>query len=238
MLFLAGVLFGGACGGEDEGGGEAGPFQLTVTPEFVQGIVPGEAIPVLVSVTDSDPGSGEVSLAATFPAGIVSVEPERVAGGQIAEVTLTADAVSEEVVSELRITATRGSEEHTATREVIVMPFENDRAEMATDVLELFTAWLQREHSDLGITSETRFDGAMIAPRLLVVSHYLFMSEAYELGIAWHVMVAPDDWAELYLRPRDDLAPTRAFRLSSWSAALAGEPVNFVEVVPPQEVVR
>jgi hypothetical protein len=51
-------------------------------------------------------------------------------------------------------------------------------------------------------------------------------------------MVAPDDWAELYLRPRDELRPTRAFRVSSWSAALAGEPVEFTEVAPPDEVVR
>jgi hypothetical protein len=85
---------------------------------------------------------------------------------------------------------------------------------------------------------ESEFEGAMVAPRLLVVSHYMFTNELYELGVSWHVTVAPDDWAELYLRPRDELHPTRAFRVSSWSAALAGEPVEFTDVAPPDEVVR
>lgn len=51
-------------------------------------------------------------------------------------------------------------------------------------------------------------------------------------------MVAPDDWAELYLRPRDSLTPTRAFRLSSWSTALGGGRVEITDVAPPAEVVR
>jgi hypothetical protein len=209
-----------------------------VAPQFVQGIVPGEAVPVLVSVTDSVRGAGDVSLAATFPAGSVSVEPARIAPGEIAEVTLTADSVIDEVVSELIITATRGSVQQTANREVIVMPFENDRGEMAADVLGIFTPWLAREHPDLDITPEIRFEGVMVAPRLLVVSHYMFTNESYELGISWHVMVAPDDWAELYVRPRGEPRPTRAFRVSSWSAALAGDQVEFTEVAPPEEVVR
>jgi hypothetical protein len=71
-----------------------------------------------------------------------------------------------------------------------------------------------------------------------VVSHYEFTNDDYELGLSWHIMVPPDDWSELYLRPRDELNPTRAFRMSSWSAAMEGGEVEFTEVSPPAEVVR
>ena len=51
-------------------------------------------------------------------------------------------------------------------------------------------------------------------------------------------MVAPDDWAELTIRPRDQLTPTHAFRLNSWSAAVAGGDIQIETVEPPPEVIR
>lgn len=244
-ILLAGLFVSVACGGDDGNGGGrdggdggAAPFELLVSPMFVQGLVPGEPVPVLVSVSDMRADAGEVALAATFGAGSVSVEPDRIAPGEVADVTLIGDAVTDDVAAELAITATRGSVEQTATREIIVVPFEDDRGPMAADILGIFTGWLSREHPELGITSEDEYESAMVAPRLLVVSHYMFQDDEYELGVSWHVMIAPDDWAELYLRPRDELRPTRAFRVSSWSAALAGDPVEFSEVPPPDEVVR
>ena len=73
---------------------------------------------------------------------------------------------------------------------------------------------------------------------LLVVSHYAWFTDDAEIGLAWHIMVAPDDWAELTIRPRDQLAPTQAFRLNSWSTALAGGDIEIDAIEPPPEVTR
>jgi hypothetical protein len=66
----------------------------------------------------------------------------------------------------------------------------------------------------------------------------MFDNDDYELGVSWHIMVPPDDWSELHIRPKDSLTPAQAFRLSPWSAALAGEDVEFTEVAAPAEIVR
>jgi hypothetical protein len=66
----------------------------------------------------------------------------------------------------------------------------------------------------------------------------MVFDEEYEIGLSWHVMLAPDDWSEVYIRPRNETAPVRAFRLKSWSTTLEGGPAEFTEVDPPAEIVR
>ena len=51
-----------------------------------------------------------------------------------------------------------------------------------------------------------------------------FFDDRWELGLAWHIMLAPHDRAKLCLRPRDELAPTPAFEIASWSTALGATP--------------
>jgi len=234
---VAGTFFVAACG--DGGDGEKeGPFELIVHPQFVQGALPGIPVTLLVTVHDVEGGSGEVSLSAAFSGGTVTVSPETITTGEVAEVTLTADAVDEELETAVNVTGERGSVEQTASRAVVVMPWEDELGPMAADLLEVFTEWLAESHPELEIGPEREFDGNVVAPRLLVVSHYLFADEEYELGLSWHVTIQPHDWAELYIRPRDALTPTKAFRVSSWSAALEGGEVEFTEVSPPEEVVR
>ena len=69
---------------------------------------------------------------------------------------------------------------------------------------------------------------------MLEVSHYLFLSESWEMGLSWHIMIAPYDWARIYLRPRSEVAPTAAFEISSVSDP-ASDPWP---IVPPDEVDR
>jgi hypothetical protein len=51
-------------------------------------------------------------------------------------------------------------------------------------------------------------------------------------------MVARDDRADIYIRPRDQLRPTAAFRLSSWSMALEGGDYDIAPTEVPEEVSR
>jgi hypothetical protein len=68
----------------------------------------------------------------------------------------------------------------------------------------------------LGISSETVWIGTIVNPRILVVMHYMFYSENWEMYVTWHVMIPPYDWTKIYLRPRfTETQSTMAFEISS-----------------------
>jgi hypothetical protein len=233
-LVLMLVVSLGACGDDDAPVG----FTLEASPEFVQGVIPGAHTGILVTVRNDAPTDEPVSLSVTATGATAAPVPE-VAAGEVAEVWVTPDAgLPDEAVVEIVVTGTRDGFESTVTRSATVFAWEDDREEYARVLLGVFTPWLAANRPDLGITPDSEFDGSLVAPQLLVVSHYLFLSEEWEMGLAWHVMIPPDDWAEIYLRPRDGAAPTLAFRLSSQAAALDNGVVEIAPVMVPAEVVR
>ena len=89
---------------------------------------------------------------------------------------------------------------------------------------------------EFGIDTETQWTGTIVKPHILVVSHYLFFSEDWELGVMWHHMIPPYDWAQIYLRRRYiQFHPRYAFEISSLSADPEEEPFP---VEPPAQVDR
>lgn len=235
---LAALAATAACGDDDD---DAIAFELRVSPEFVQGMYGDTPVNVLVEIVNAQDTGDPVDLEASVTGdATVDASASRLAAGEIGEVTVTARPVAEPDEEEitLTITASRDGVTRTATRTIIVVPGEDDREETAREIAAHFLDWLATEHPEMGLDASTELDGTLVAPRLLVVSHYLFEGAEYELGLSWHIMVAPDDWAELYIRPLDEFFPTRAFRLSSWSAAIDGGAIEFTEVEPPAEVVR
>jgi hypothetical protein len=213
-------------------------FTLDVSPEFVQGVVPGAVTGVLVTITEEAGNGAPVVLTAVADGVQVDVEPAEIRTGEVAEVWVIAEPAAQERLIEIQITARRGETERAATRSTTVYAWEDDRGDDAARLLNIFTAWLAAEAPELGIDSDTVFSGSFVAPGLLVVSHYLYLSDEWELGLSWHVMIPPDDWSEVYLRPRTEAAPTRAFRLESQQAALDDGIIAISEVPPPPEVVR
>ena len=145
--------------------------------------------------------------------------------------------VTEEVPFTVTVTAAGGSDDDGVTIAATAVPGSDDLAATAGDIAAVFLDELAGSVDGLPATVEELGSGTPVAG-LLVVSHYAWFSDEYEVGLGWHIMVAPDDWAELYLRPRDELTPTRAFRLDSWSTALAGGPFTITEIDPPPEVTR
>jgi hypothetical protein len=223
-----------ACGGE----AAAVPFTIRLAPEFVQGAIPGATTGVLVTISNETETDEPVELAASAAGATVTVEPAMIRDGEVAEVTVVAGPAASETPLDIVVTGRRGGLEETATRSTTIFAWDDDRGEYAGTLLGLFTAWLAGEEPGLGIDAGTDFAGSYVAPGLLVVSHYLFMSEEWEIGLSWHVMTPPHDWAEIYLRPRDQAAPTLAFRLASQAAALEQGTVQISAVPVPQEVVR
>ena len=223
-----------ACGEE----AAAVPFTVRLAPEFVQGIIPGATTDVLVTISNATETDEPVELAASAEGATVTVEPAKIRDGEVAEVTVVADPAAADTPLDIVVTGQRGDLEETTTKSAIIFAWEDDRGPYAATLLGLFTTWLAEEEPALGIDAETTFAGSYVAPGLLVVSHYLFLSKDWEVGLSWHVMVPPDDWAEIYLRPRDAAAPTLAYRLASQAAALEQGTVQISAVPAPTEVVR
>lgn len=116
-------------------------------------------------------------------------------------------------------------------------PGVDDLEATALDIAGVFLERLKDDAPELPDRTVDLKNGSPVAG-LLVVTHYAWFVDELEIGLAWHIMVAPDDFAELYIRPRMQLTPTRAFRLDSWSTALAGGAFTITEIPAPGEVTR
>lgn len=239
-----------ACGGGDDGGTSA-TFDLSVSPSQVDDVIPEQHV-VLLAAVDDPVGGGPVRVSASVPDELedlvdVTVQPEEVAPGSLAEITVVPHDVTTDndgptpmdmvtvplpdgtVVSMpppigpgativlLEVTGERDGAQRTAWVPIQVSGGEDTLEADATRLRDRFVTWLQAERPDLGITGATEWTPTIVKPHILVVPHYLFLSDDWELHLTWHVMIAPDDWSRITLRPRGSLAATEAFEIPSVS---------------------
>ena len=100
----------------------------------------------------------------------------------------------------------------------------------AASMRDLFIPWLAANRAELDIDEQTEWEGTIVRPHILVVSHYLYFSDEWELHVFWHVMIPPYDWARIELRRRfEETLPSLAFEVPSVSAA---GPVVVNEIEP------
>jgi len=210
------------------------PEQINGDPVFKYSIA-GQYFVFLVTITDeAEECELPVTISATAPGAEVVIYHGDIIQGEVAEVVVIPAPASVRQIIEVTITGTRGSVTDEKVASFEVAEGEDDRQEYATELLDKFVSWLATNHPELGITVDTVWNGTMVSPVWLVVSHYLFFSEEWELHIDWHIMVPPYDWARIDLRHRfDELEPSYAFEISSVDAT--SEPVA-VEV--PETVWR
>jgi len=187
--------------------------------------IAGQHFVFLVTITDDGQESElPVSISAKAPGAEVVIYQEDIFEGEVAEVVVIPAQASIGKTIEVTITGNRGGSSDEKVVSFEVAEGDDDRQEYAGELLDKFVSWLAANHPELGITEDTAWNGTMVSPVWLVVSHYLFFSEEWEAHIAWHIMVPPYDWAKIDLRHRfDELAPSYAFEISSVNAT--GEPV-------------
>jgi len=224
------AALGPGCGEPEENGA----FRIEVipeTPENIDGVdifklaIPGQRFVFLVTITDEGEESGlPVTISGEAPGAEVVIYHQDIFEGEVAEVVVIPAQASIGTTIEVTITGNRGGASDEKTVSFEVAEGEDDRQEYAGELLDRFVPWLAENHPELGITEDTVWDGTTVSPIWLVVSHYLFFSQEWELHLEWHVMIPPHDWAKIDLRHRfDELAPSYAFEISSLDAA--SEPV-------------
>ena len=173
-----------------------------------------------------------VSISATAPGAEVVIYYEDIFEGEVAEVVVIPAQASIGTTIEVTITGNRDSASDEKVVSFEVAEGEDDRQEYAEMLLDRFVSWLATNHTELGITGDTAWNGTMVSPVWLVVSHYLFFSEEWEAHIEWHIMVPPYDWARIDLRHRfDELEPSYAFEISSVNATSEPVPMEVPETV-------
>ena len=203
------------------------PEERTEDQEPFYAIV-GQHFVYLVTITD-EAGESDlpVTISATAPGAEVVIYHEDIFEGEVAEVVVIPAEASIGATIDVTIVGNRDSARNEKTFSFEVAEGEDDRKEYAEELLDKFAAWLAANHPELGITANTEWDGTMVSPVWLVVSHYLFFSEEWELHIEWHVMIPPHDWARIDLRHRfDELAPSYAFEISSVNATSVPVPIE------------
>jgi len=205
---------------------ETVPFSLNITSRPISFGDALYAIPnqkciflVTIEANQTSQGSKAVAISASSTDCQISIFPQTITSGEVAEVMV----VPSEADVGKNVTVTIAGERdglkqtETVTFEVLV---EEGREETlgpeAVNMRNNFTQWLSTNHPELGITSETAWIGTVVNPRVLVVMHYMFLSEDWELYGTWHVMIPPYDWTRIYLRHRyNQTAPSYAFEISS-----------------------
>jgi hypothetical protein len=213
---------------------ENSAFSINVTPQQLSGhSIAGQHCVFLVTIADDGQESElPVSISAQAPGAEVVIYYEDIFAGEVAEVVVIPAQASIGKNITVTITGNRGSSTDEEAVNFEVIEGEDDRGEYAAELLDKFIPWLAASHPELGITEDTAWNGTMVSPQWLVVSHYLFFSDEWEAHICWHIMIAPSDWARIDLRHRfDELAPSYAFEISSLNATSEPIPMEVPETV-------
>jgi hypothetical protein len=238
----------------------ARPFALIVFRDEIDDAIAGQRCVLPVTVIDEGTGVGagdpvmlSIALRGLPSEATVSIEPNEIRPGEVAELTIIPDETiipiepndldpnrplppgddrpvvpvnpvePEERHVFVDLLAERGGIRRNRLVEVSVLPGEDLLGETAAFYHDLFIPWLAEHHPELGITGQTEWTGTVVKPHILVVMYYLFFSPEWEMGLRWHVMIPPHDWAEIYLRHRSELSSTRAWRIHSVDGQLEPE---------------
>jgi hypothetical protein len=207
-------------------------FDINVIPQQLSGdSIAGQHCVFLVTIADDGQESElPIRISAQAPGAEVVIYHGDIFEGEVAEVVvIPAQACIGKNIT-ATITGTRGSSTDKEAVSFEVREGEDDRGEYAAELLDRFIPWLSTNHPELGITEDTVWNGTMVSPQWLVVSHYLFFSDEWEAHIYWHIMIPPYDWARIDLRHRfDELAPSYAFEISSLNATSEPIPMEVPE---------
>ena len=205
------------------------PFSIHVTPEFIGDSYPGQKCIFLVNIEDEGGGRGKgeaVSISVLAREASVTVEHQEIYEGQVTEVIVKPAEANANSNLTITFVGERQRLEETDTSTIWVGEAiglgpngaEDPMAELATGIQDKFIPWLAEHHPEFDITEETGWTNILIRPHHMVVMYYLFLSDEWEMGLTWHVMIPPHDWARIYLRHRyNETSPSYAFELSSYT---------------------
>jgi hypothetical protein len=189
--------------------------------------IPGERVCFLIVFPEES--NGATWTAAVEGATITST----LKGSAVDELCVVPDATQVETTAHVTITANipgKGAPV-IVQRSIGVWPEIDGRAADARQYFDRWIAWLAANHPELGITADTEWRPGYVST-FLVVSHYAYWSDEWEMVIAWHNMIPPYDWTDVFLRRRGEADRYRfAFRQDSVSGDTEPHPTDLPDVL-------
>ncbi|TFF95588.1 hypothetical protein EU546_03025 [Candidatus Thorarchaeota archaeon] len=102
------------------------------------------------------------------------------------------------------------------------------------EMRDVFVDFLSAQHAEFGVNDTVSWTPIYNGAGVLVVGHYLFRSDQWEMSVSWHVTIQPHDWAQTYLRHRSVLQPSWAGKIESWGS----ENHTVYEINTPETIYR
>lgn len=172
---------------------------------------------ILAQVTAPDGVAVDLSVTTT-PAIPGEVVPSRIVGAGVVELLLRPTATQTNQTVSVELTAVAGADEATDTVDLAVIEYSDAGQGAQGDMmLATFLEYLEASRPDLGLGPATPWTERWNPEPVLIVTHRSYMNEQWELHVAWHNTIAPDDWAYVTLRRRNQLSPELAFCFPSQS---------------------
>jgi hypothetical protein len=189
--------------------------------------IPGERVCFLIVFPEESSGS-------TWTAVVEGATVESsLKGTAVDELCVVPDATPVETTAHVTITANIIGQAAPVKvqRSIVVWPETDGRANDAQPYFERWIAWLAANHPELGITADTAWQPSYVST-FLVVSHYAYWSDEWEMVVTWHNMIPPDDWTDVFLRRRGtDQLYTIGFRQDSVSQNTQPHPADLPDVL-------
>jgi hypothetical protein len=89
----------------------------------------------------------------------------------------------------------------TLTLEVEMFNWSSDNLTDAVVERDELIDWLEVEHPEFGVFSGMNSFAYITYPAHLIVEHWTFLYDNWEMRICYHVMIPPYNWSMLWLRP-------------------------------------
>lgn len=147
---------------------------------------------------------------------VITVHPQAISSAQVAEVIVISSEANVYQTLTVSITGEREELKQTETIIIEVVLGEDGMKSYASEMRDKFIPWLVINQPEFSITTETEWAETIVNPKIIVVMHYIFLSEDWEMYVTWHVTIPPHDWTRIYLRHRfTEARPTFAFEIPS-----------------------
>ena len=91
--------------------------------------------------------------------------------------------------------------------------------------------WLESEHPEFGTFSDKNSFAYVTYPAHLVVEHWTFLYDNWEMRICYHVMIPPHNWSMIWLRQRGEVdavfAAKREYDGTTYEIPISEYPVHY-----------
>ena|GEM_PF-1142657 len=192
-------------------------FSLEAKHSYIRSY-PGGGGVFIVKLKPSDGFTGVVAIQLSANPALNARLDRRTLSAQsnIAEIVIRPSETVEIKTYQIDITArqfaniTSQSQCRTISVEVEMIPWGSAKPTEAMAKRDPLVAWIQQTHPEFGTFDDQEWYPYITYPGILVVEHWTFLNQEWEMRICFHVMIPPHDWSMIQIRRHGEWDPVFA----------------------------